>query len=230
MKKLLSISVLILLALNSFAQKSAVLSAFEKHGIDKSILEAKTIEKVDNYAFDFKYTSIAGDKETVTLAKYDPTKPMEERWTVISVKGKAPSKSQVNTFIKNHNVPKTAPALPDESTYKIEKETADILVISYKQDPNTLAAEAAFMKDCRLYMTVNLKTKRLESIQSLNEKPLKIKIFNAEKLDLMVKFTFDEAANRYFTASEDLNMIIKLLGQLAPMETISEYSNYKKVL
>jgi len=229
MKKLLLFAFLNLSALLSFAQKSLVFDAFTKHGIDAAILDAEIKKRPDNYAFDFKYTSIASNKETVTMASFDPSKPEQERWTVISVKGKAPSASDIKTFRKNHAQPQPIAGKVDDSTYKIEKENADVLVISYKQDPTSLPSEAAFMKDCRVYMTVNLKTKRLEQVQSLNEKKLKIKIFNAEKLDLVVKFIYNETEKRYFTKSEDLNLIIKFLGQLAPMETLSEYSNYRKI-
>ncbi|MES2653251.1 MAG: hypothetical protein V4663_16040 [Bacteroidota bacterium] len=229
MKKFLSLTLLLLPFLSTFAQKSVVEKAFIKYGIDSAILDTKTNQRPENYAFDFKYTSISNGKEAVTLANFDPSKPEAERWTVLSIKGKAPSQSEIKTFRKNHNVPQTAAVLSDQRSYKIEKENADILVISYKQDPSTLPAESAFLKDCRLYMTINLKTKRLEKIQSLNEKPLKIKIFNAEKLDLVITFKYNETEKRYFTESEDLNLIVKFLGQLAPMETISEYSNYKKI-
>jgi len=229
MKKLLLLIFLNLSVLLSFAQKSLVIDAFTKHGIDPSILEAQTKQRSDNYAFDYKYTSISGNKETVTTASFDPSKPEQDRWTVISVKGKTPSTSEIKAFRKSHSQPQPISGKVDESTYKIEKQNADLLLISYKQDPSSISAEASFMKDCRLYMTVNLKTKRLEKLQSLNEKPLKIKIFNAEKLDLVVKYIYNEKEKCYFTESEDLNLIVKFLGQLAPMETISEYSNYRKI-
>lgn len=228
MKKLLFLSVLNLLVLMSFAQKSAVLESFKNNGIDPSILDAKSTGRPENYTFDYKYTTVTGNKETTTLAKFDPSKPEEERWTVISVNGKTPGKSGIKTFRKNHGKPPVI-AKSDESTYKIEKVNTDFLVISYKQDAISLPDDAQFMKDCRLYMTINLRTKRLEKVQSLNERPLKIKIFNAEKLDLVVKYRYDENEKRYFTESEDLNLMIKFLGQLTPMETISEYSNYKKI-
>jgi acetylornithine deacetylase/succinyl-diaminopimelate desuccinylase-like protein len=214
--------------MTSFAQKSIVLESFKKYGIDPGLLDPKSRDRPDNYTFDYKYTSVSSNKETVTIAKYDPSKEEQERWTVISVKGKAASASDIKAFRKNHSKPPVT-ATTDESTYTIEKVTADFLVISYKQDPASMPAEAQFMKDCRLYMTINLKTKRLEKLQSLNEKPLKIKIFKAEKLDLVVKYTYDEQEKRYFTESEDLNLMVKFLGQLAPMETISAYSNYKKI-
>jgi len=228
MKKIILLTVLNLAVLVSFAQKSVVLESFKKYGIDPSILDPKSTQRSEKYTFDYKYTTVTDNKETVILAKFDPSKPQEERWTVISVKGKAPSASDIKAFRKNHGKPPVTATI-DENTYKIDKVNADFLIISYKQNPASLPAEASFMKDCKLYMTINLKTKRLEKLQSLNEKPLKIKMFNAEKLDLVAKYKYDENEKRYFTESEDLNLMVKFLGQLMPMETISEYSNYKKI-
>ncbi|MES2458912.1 MAG: hypothetical protein V4594_25400 [Bacteroidota bacterium] len=226
MKKLLTLLLLSVLTQTVSAQKQAVLDAFKKHDIDPVLLEPR--QQPDNYSYDFKYTSIAGEKATVTIAKYDPSKPLDDRWTVVSVKGKAPSSGEIKTFKKAHSKQPVVSKI-DEATYLIEKETPEYLVISYKQDPSSIPDEAKFMKDCRQHMTINLKTRRMEKLQSLNEKPLKIKIFNAQKLDLVVKFTWNEQEQRYLTESEDLNLIVKFLGQLAPMETISEYSNYKKI-
>ncbi len=229
MKNILSLSLIMLSFLSTFAQKSAVIAALNKQGIDTSILSAQSKQKPNDYSYDLKYTSIAENKETVTLANFNPSKPEAERWTVISIEGKTPSKSAIATFRKNHIKPSAAVSLPDESTYQVEKETADILVISYKLDARSIPAEASFMKDCRLHLNINLKTKKLEKIESLNEKPLKIKIFNAQKMDLVVTLGYNEAEQQYYTISEDLNLIIKFLGQLVPMETLSEYSNYKKI-
>ena len=229
MKKLFPIILLTFSGLCTFAQKSAVLESFNKYGIDPAILETEARQKPANYAYDLKYTSITGEKESVSIAKFDPSKPEESQWTVISVKGKSPSASEIKTFRKEHSKPPANAGKTDENTYKVEKDNTDYLVISYKQDPASIPSEASFMKDCRHYITINKKTKRLEKLQSLNEKPLKIKILKAEKLDLVVKYNYNESEKVYMTESEDLNLMVKLLGQLAPFETLSEYSNYKKV-
>lgn len=228
MKKLLLIFLLSTYAMTGSAQKQAVLELFKKHNIDANILEQQSKPPVDDHSFDLKYNTISQNKEEIILASYDPSKPETDRWMVISVKGKTPTKSELKSFLKNHSK-RPVTAKIDEASFLVEKETPEYLVISYKQDPASLPAEAQFMKDCRMHMTINLKTKRMEQIQSLNEKPLKIKIFNAEKLDLVVKFTWNEQEQRYFSESEDMNLIVKFLGQRVPMETISEYSNYKKV-
>ena len=228
MKRLFTILILSVSGLTSSAQKQVVLDLFKKHGIDAGILEQQNSQPADDHAFDLKYSLITDSKETVTLAKYDPSKPQSDRWTVITVNGKTPGKSEVKAFLKSHSKQPVSAKI-DDATFLVEKETPESVVISYKQDPASLPVEAQFMKDCRIHMTVNLNTKRMEKLQSLNEKPLKVKIFNAQKLDLVVKFTWNAQEQRYFTQSEDMNLIIKFLGQLSPMETISEYSNYKKI-
>lgn len=229
MKKLFTVLLLSVSLLSASAQKQAVIDLLKKHHIEASILDQQSKQPVDDHAFDLKYSLINDNKEAITLASYDPSKPESERWTVISVKGKTPGKSDIKSFIKAHSKRPVAVKI-DEGSFLVEKETPEYLIVSYKQDPSSLPDEAKFMKDCRMHMTINLKSKRIEQLQSLNEKPLKIKIFNAEKLDLLVKLIWNEQEQRYFTESEDMNLIVKFLGQLAPMETISVYSNYKKVL
>lgn len=86
----------------------------------------------------------------------------------------------------------------DDATYIIEKETPGQLVISYKQNPNPSDKDAAFMKDCRMYMTINLKTKKVEQVQAINEKPLKIKMLNAEKFDLTIKIQLERTGRTVF--------------------------------
>lgn len=227
MKTLLILFILVIFTLTASAQKSVALSALSKHGIDAGVLNADNIQKPDGFTFDLKETTIAAGKQSVIMARFDPSGPKEEQWTVVSTDGKSPSKSDIKTFRKNHNTP-PANTRADESSYKIEKETSDQLVISYKQDPSSLAKDAAFMKDCRFYMTINLQTKKLEQVQALNEKPLKIKILTAEKFDLVAKYSWNDQAKSYVSVREDLNMSVKFLGQSTSVQTISEYSNYTK--
>ncbi|HWW38698.1 hypothetical protein [Pedobacter sp.] len=227
MKTAAALFLLVISTLTASAQKFTVLSTLSKYGIDASILNASTTQQPEDYAYDFKQTTITAGKQNTTVAKFDPSSPKEEQWTVVSVDGKSPSKSETNTFRKNQAKQSTSDQT-DESSYKIEKESPDHLVISYKPDPNAVPKDAAFMKDCRSYMTINLKTKKLEQVQVLNEKPVKIKILNAEKFDIVMKFNWNDQAKRYFCLSQNLNMQAKFMGQPVTVETITEYSNYSK--
>lgn len=226
-KTLIALFLLVISAPTVSAQKSVVLDAFSKHGIDAGMLNTGNLQPPEDYAFDFRQTTTAAGKQTTTVARFDPSSAGEEQWTVVSVDGKSPSKSDIKTFRKNQSKP-SGSEQADESSYKIEKESSDYLVISYKQDPNTVSKDAAFMKDCRLYMTINLRTKKLEQVQAINERPIKIKILNAEKFDLTIKYTRNEQAKCYFPISQDLNIQAKFIGQAVNVQTTSEYSNYTK--
>jgi hypothetical protein len=209
------------------AQKAKVLDAFFKYGIDSSVLNPEKTKRPDNFAFDFKQTIITSASEAVTIAKFDPSNAGVEQWTVVSIDGKSPSKSAVNSFRKNQS--KASPTTPtDDTSYKIEKETPDQLVISYKVETASLTKENAFVKDCRFYMTINLKTKKMEQIQTLNEKPVKVNILTADKFDIVVKYKWNDEARQYVPVNENLNLEAKFIGQATNIKTITEYSNYTK--
>ncbi|QNL51879.1 hypothetical protein H8S90_10025 [Olivibacter sp. SDN3] len=222
--RLLMLSVFSLLTLVASAQKSTVLDVFSKNGIDADILTVD-VKQPEGYAYEFKQTVVTADKSTITLASYDPSKPEAERWIVNSVDGKSPSKSAVKSFIKNRKEQSEKPQ-PDDASYKVEKENTDQLVISFKLDPNTVTKDASFLKDCRTYLTINLKNKQLEYSEVLNEKPVKVKILNVDKLNKTTKYNWDDKAKQYFTVSDELNMFAKFVGQEVKVQTLSEYSNF----
>lgn len=212
---------------NALAQKATVLASFAKNGIDVGILSAENHQPPENFSYELKQTTITGDVTKNIIAKFDPSSPKPEQWTVTSVDGKSPSRSDINSFRKNQNKEKVTPKT-DDATYKIEKETADLLVISYKQIPGNDSKDNAFIKDCRSYMTINLRTKKLDQIQVVNEKPLKINILTAEKFDLVAKYVWNDQAKRYLSSNENLSMHTKFMGQSILVQTISEYVNYTK--
>lgn len=212
------------------AQKNVVMAAFDKHGIDRSILDPAIKQRPDDVAFDLKHTSYnTNGKAKVITAKYDPSKTGEERWTVLTVNDKRPSKSDISKFMKEHAKPAPNGTAILDASYKIEKETPDELVVSYMLDPATIPSEASFLADCRNHLTINLKSKRLEQLQTLNEKAVKIKILKATKLDLIIKYIYNEQLKRYLPLSENLVVIVRLLGQESQIETMAEYSGYKVV-
>jgi hypothetical protein len=223
----LLIALMIVSAMESLAQKSAVLDAFARYDLNPDMLEAKNLELPDDLSFELKEATITTEKTDVIMASFDYKKPKTEQWTVISVNGESPSKSKTRSFRKNHD--RGDRSILYDETYKIEKESPEYLVISYKQHPSSNSDDAAYMKDCRLYMTVNLKTKLLEQVQVKNEKPIRIKvIITAEIFDLVTKYAWDERFGRYTTVNRTLNLTADVLGQRAFVQTISDYSNFSK--
>lgn len=226
-KTLLVLFILVVSTLHVSAQKTVVLDAFSKHGIDAGLLNPANLREPDDYAFDLKQTTIAANKTNVVIAKFDPSAPKEAQWTVVSVNGKSPSKGDISSFRKN-KVKSESSEKADDASYKVESESADYLIISYKPDATSVPKDAAFIKDCRLFMTINLKSCELEQVQTQNEKPVKIKILNVDKFDLITKYTLDEQTKRYLPVNEDLNMQAKFIGQAVNVQTATERSNFTK--
>ncbi|RQO31130.1 hypothetical protein DBR32_10530 [Taibaiella sp. KBW10] len=210
----------------TFGQKQAVLDAFSTHGLNPDILDQQSKQNPEGCSYDLKVTTSSSAKDKVVVAHHNAGKTGDERWEVLTVNGKTPGKGAIKTFRKEHGQAIRPTTGLDEATLKIEKQNEKELVVSYKMLPAEIPVEASFLKDCRVYLSIDLATKRLTQLQTLNEVPVKIKIFTAEKFDLTVTYRYDETLKKYFPVSEDLNLLIKLLGQLNRMETLSEYANF----
>jgi len=227
---ILILAVLTLCVSSAMAQKSAVMHAFSNYNIDAGILNPGRLQQTEDYAFDIKQRTLAGNKEKVIIAKFTPTKTSDERWDVVSVDGKPASKGEISTFRKTQvkQPANTSDMQTDDGSFRVEKETADYLVVSFKAAEGALAKDAAFMKDCRSYLTINLKTKKLEQTEVLNEKSVRIKGLTAEKFHVVVTYRWDETENRYFITSENVDMTLSIVGQKAAVQTTTEYRNYSK--
>lgn len=228
MKRLILTVVAAIVAGQVMAQKDVVVSALAKYKIDEGILDEKLRQKPTDYAYDLKETVATEGKEKVILAHFDPTKTGDDQWNVISADDQEPSTTEIKRFRKEHAKPPYPPTKIDDSSYKIEKEDANTLVISFKSDPTSLVADNGFLKDCRIFLTVDLKTGKLSKAESVNEKPLKVKTFNVPTLNTYSEIVWNEEAKQYFPKKDNINMVIKLLGQELATTTILEYSNFKK--
>lgn len=220
------LTVLIASAINASAQKAVVDSVFSKHGLDQFILDPANFRLPVDHAFDLKESTITAGTTKVIEAKFDPSHPPKDQWTVVSVDGKSPSLYESNTF--RNTKAKQAVDKPDDKTYKIESESADKLVISYKLEAKSIPRETDFLKDCRVYMAIDLKTKHLSQLQLLNEKPVKVGPLQAKKFELVTKYTYNETTKRYLPASDNLILDAEFLKKAVTTQIKTEYSNYIK--
>jgi len=212
-----------------YAQKSEVLEKFEEYQFSENFLTESLKDADATHSFDAKITTIDGTDTKIEEAKFDPKNEIGERWILISVNGNTPSKKELRQFNKSHNT--TQPEINgrvDENSWGIESDDSDYLVISFKYDKSTLPKKYDFLGDCKGLAFFNKQTKMLEKAEFVNEQPLKVKIFNVTKLDMIVTYTFNEEEQTYFILEEELKMEVKLLGQLVDIDDITHFSNYKK--
>ncbi|WAC10080.1 M61 family metallopeptidase [Dyadobacter pollutisoli] len=229
MKKALVMTILGLASVRAIAQKDAVSAALAKYQVQENLIfDEKLRAKPEDYAYDLKETVTTEGRQKVILASYDPSKAEAERWTVISADDQDPSTTEIKRFRKEHGKAAVPPMKIDESTYKIEKEEGNALTISYQFDPASLVEDNAFIKDFRVYLTVNTLIGKITKVETVNEKPFKIKTFNVPTLNTYSELAWSEADKRYMPKKDNTTMVIKILGQKATTVTILEYSNFKK--
>ena len=207
------------------AQKSTVTAALAKHGIDESVLTPANFKAPLDYGYDLQQTTTTAGKTKTIVANFNPSGG-EDKWTVVSVDGKAPSKGDIKSFREGRA--KQTASKTDDASYKVEQETADQLTYSYKMDASSLPKDAEALKDCRLYMSINLKTKQPAQLVAKNEKPIKIGMLKAEKFEMTSKFDANGQEKRYFPVNENLDIQAKFMGQTVTVQTVTAYSNYAK--
>lgn len=208
------------------AQRSLVTAAVIKYGLDGSFLDPVNLRTPTDRAFALKESTITAGKTKVLEARFDPSSASREQWKVVAVDGKAPSLYETNIF---RNIREKAPVdKPDERTYRIDGETADQLVISYKLDAASIPMDALFLKDCRVLLTVDLRTKQLVTLRLVNEKPVKIGPLTAGKFSILTTFTYDSTGRRYLPLKDLLNMEAAFLGKTVTTSVETVYSDYSK--
>jgi len=83
---------------------SAVLAQQDQDELKQQILRQAQSISADDYAFTrtsrIEQTSNGKTEQKVTVEKFDPTKPAETRWTLVSVDGAPPSADALNDFRK----------------------------------------------------------------------------------------------------------------------------------
>jgi len=219
----------LLVSLSAMAQKSVVLDKLKEYQFSEGLLTENLKDADAQYYFNLKTTTVETDKTKIEDGEFDPTRPIGQRWKLLSVDGNTPSKKEVKKYNKAHNTTQNdVNGQLDDNAWKIEQDDANTLVISFKYDKSTLPKKYAFLGDCKGMAFFNKSTKKLEKAEFVNVGDLKIKIFNVTNLDMVVYYSPDDELAGLIE-KEELLMNVKLLGEIVEIKEINEYSNYKRI-
>ncbi len=231
MKKLIYL-IAILFSVTATAQKNSVLDKLKDYNFPAELL-AKSIGGADtdeDYSFNFTTTSDVDAEIIVEEAKYDPTQKKGEQWILLSYNEKDPSKKELKQFKKDHNMKEEEiKAKIDDSSWGIESDNNDYLVVNFRYDSSTLKWRYKYLADIKGKAFLNKTTKQLEKVEYVNVKPTKIKPFKVDKYSLVVDYTFNDNEKIYQVEKEEIKMNAKMFGQTVPVKFTSEYSDYQKI-
>jgi len=229
MRKLLFL-IAMSVSFSSFSQTDDIKKKFEEYNMKADFLTENLKDADAQHSFNFKITTVTSQDTKVETGKFDVTKPVGQRWILLKVNGGTPSKKDLKNFDKAHNTKQdNVNGKVDDNSWKIEKDDDEYFVISFKYDKNTLPKKYDFLGDCTGKAYFNKKSERLEKAEFANDKPLKIKIFKVNELDMFVNYTYNEESKTYLISKENLDMKANILGQVIDIKEITEYSDYTDI-
>jgi len=221
---------LLLISISAFSQKQEVMAKLKEYGIAEEFLNTSLKDHDATHSFDITTTTNDGKQNIVDKGYFDPLAPVGKRWILKITNNKEPSKKEIKKFNKAHNTQQLdINGEVDDASWKINRETENIIAIDFKYKKEGLPNKFAFLADCIGTAYINKKSGHLTLAEFKNDKPLKIKVFNVTRLEMTVDYLYLEEGKAYYMKKEHLDMDVKLLGQIVEVEEINEYSNYKKV-
>ncbi len=213
-----------------FGQKAEVEKKLQEYGIPKGIFEDNLKDENANHSFKIKTTTITDQETKVEVGFFDPTLPDGERWELISVNGSEPTKKQIKQFHKEHKTSENSGmGEPEDNDWKILDDNDSELVISFRYREENLPHKYKFLAKCTGKVFIDKNNKKLDRMEFNSNGPMKVKIFNVDKLEMTIKYQLEESTQTYLMEKEDIVMDARILGQTVEVKTISEFSDYKKV-
>ena len=92
---------------------------------------------------------------------------------------------------------------PEDEDWKILEDNDSELIIGFKYRKENLPHKYKFLAQCKGKVFVNKDEKRLDKVEFYNTEPVKIKIFNVDKLDMVVTYKVEEGTKTYLIETLD---------------------------
>jgi len=187
-------------------------------------------------SYSFKANSVTTTVQTAnnTTSKvekvysYDSEKKAGEKFTLVSVKGREPSKKDIKHFNKEKNTTETDKAMTlKEQDFFIESDDDKTSVIGFNMPKEELSPKIAFMVHSTGYIYIDKTSKKITKIQIKSNEAFNMKIFHVTSMIIDVNFNYNEEHNQYYIESENTKMKVLILGSTANFTLDEKYSEFK---
>jgi len=235
MKKTFSILLLFsFIAASSFAQDKSVGSLLKEYNLlGGEFLSTINMSTVD-YSFDVlsisKTKQEANGQQTQNKREFtfDSSKPLGQKFTLISVEGKTPSKKQIKHFNKEKNSTKEQSKLIlTEDNYFIEENNEEELILGFNIPQEQITSNTAFMAHCTGYIYIDKTTKRINKIEIKSNEAFNLKLFHVTEMNITINIAYNDEYKQYYVSDEVTNMKVLILGSITDFEIKETYSNFK---
>ncbi len=223
---------LLVITTTAIAQKAEVERKLQQYNIPSDFFVDNLKDENAKYSFKFKKTTETTNQETkVEMGVFDPAQPEGERWKLLSVNGKQPTKKQIKQFLKEHNSSEDSGAgEPMDDDWKILEDNDSQLIIEFRYREGNLPHKYKFLAQCKGKVFIDKEKKRLDKVDFYNTGDVKIKMFNVNKLDMTMYYKYDEESKIYLLDKETLLFDTHILGQPVEVNSTTEFYDYNKVI
>lgn len=214
-----------------FGQADVVEKRLEEYGVRTDFLEHSLRNTKESYVYKYKMTYGAMDgTPVVNISEYDPRRKLKNRWQLITVNGKLPSKKELRKWNKfNNERGEELHAEIDKSTYEVVVDNPTYFSFSFKYKPETVSKNRQFLADCIGYAYYNKQEKKITGVRYENFRETKVRLYNCHELVISHELDYDQKADVHLITSEDFDFKVMVVGQEIELEQLGEYFDYEKI-
>ena len=218
----------------------AALAQTNADALKQRILEQTKTVSPDDYAFTrtIRSDQSSGDKteQKITVEKFDPTKPVEQRWTLVSVNGAPPSGDALAEFRKDsakRRVPgyhRLAKYFEIPATTSTDSRGRTVFHFSNLPKDTVLVLDT----DVSQNTTADASVTETNGVRMVEQLHLTVRPM---RLKLVMRLDSYESTSRYrigpdgkpLLIEQTSNMIGSGLGKQGKVHTVITYSDYQQV-
>ncbi len=186
----------------------AALLAFNLHaaGPDYTKLVQASFDNVDwNFKQDFAFTETQMSGDTRTVARFDPSAPDDEQWTLLSFDNRPPSVEETEAFLEEKSWNRghgrgdgddDVLKLIDMDSLELIEATSDYWLLSFKPDfDDEDKDDRKFFKNMVGELRISRQSGAIETMDIRNTKPIR-PIVGAKIKSVTMRFEFGEATDK----------------------------------
>lgn len=216
--------------LESKAQVDQIRDRLKEFNIDEHWLSSNLKEEDAIHYYKVKTVTGSNHGNVTSIADYDPRRKDNKRLQLLTIDGHKATKAQEKKYYKRIGGQfKAVNGKIDRQSYKVIKDTEDWFVIDFRLDKESLPEHYKFLGDCTAELHCRKDIMKASYAKFSSFQPTKVRMFDADKVDLEVYYKFDEASNTYVHDEARYYMEVKMLGLPTEIEMFNYYSDYKVV-
>ena len=216
------------------AQEESAISLLKKYGFTgESVLSILDLSSA-RYSFKAQSTTTtsteSGGKPSIKEQEYsfDSSKKPGERFTLISVNGKTPTKKDYKRFNKQKNqVSESKKTQLSDDDFFVASNDENQVVIGFNIPADKVNPKIAFMAHCNGYITIDKKSKLVTKIQIKSKEAFNIKVFHVTSMLIDIELSYDENSGQYYATKESSETKALVMGSTTTIRTEDIFSDFK---